>query len=373
MKPTVTLDADQEEIRGVARGFLRSRYPSERVRELIADEDGFEQSAWEEIAALGWTGIAVPEDRGGAGYTLVERCLLLEEMGRIPLPGPYFSSAVLAADALEAAAGDAGAEVLAAIAAGSTRAALVAGGDLLGGKLVAGAVTAGGRGGEERLNGEGGLTVDGASAELLIVAAALEPGGVGLFAVDPGAAGVTRTPAPTIDETRKVAAVFFADSPGRRLDAGEDTEGALRQGLDRSAVGLAAESVGGARQAIEMTVEYLNDRQQFGGPIGRFQALKHRLAELHVEIDGAREGVYGAAEAMLCADAESAAAAAAAAKSAAADGFARATAEAIQLHGGIGFTEEHDIGLFYKRALVGVEMLGTPLAWRERIAAGLSV
>jgi alkylation response protein AidB-like acyl-CoA dehydrogenase len=368
----VTLDADQEEIRNVARSFLRSRFPSQRVRELIADPDGFDAGTWQEIAALGWTAIALREERGGAGFTLVERCLLLEEMGRIPMPGPYFSSAVLAADAVELAAGEeAGTEILAGIADGSIRATLIAAGDLLGAERVSGGVSASALGGKHALSGEGGLTVDGASAGLLIVAAGLEQGEVGLFAVDPGAAGVTRTPAPTIDETRKVADVSFDRSPARRLDAGEDTEAALRQALDRSAIALAAESVGGAQQAIEMTVSYLNDRQQFGGPIGRFQALKHRIAELYVAIDAAREGVYGAAEATLCGDLDGAAAAAA--KSAASDGFSRVTAEAIQLHGGIGFTEEHDIGLFYKRALVSLPMLGSPLSRRGRIATVLGV
>lgn len=374
MTTTVKLSTEQEEIRGVARGFLQSRFPSDKVRELIAGEDGFEQAVWEEIAELGWTAIAIPEERGGAGYTTIERCLLLEEMGRVLYAGPFLSSAVLAADALLLAADEElGAAALAAVADGSVRATLVAGGDLLGGPDPAGDVVAAEAGGGWSLRGDGGLVLDGLTAQQLIVAARVEGAGVGLFAVDPGATGVERTAAPTIDETRRTATVRFEGAAATRLDRGDGTEEALALVLDRGAIAIAAEIAGGARQAIEMTVTYMLEREQFGGPIGRFQALKHRLADLHVTIDGAREAVYNAADAAESGDADQLPMAAAAAKSAASEGYALTTAEAVQLHGGIGFTEEHDIGLYYKRALVGVPTLGTPLAHRERIAAGLNV
>ena len=374
MTTTVKLSTEQEEIRGVARGFLQSRFPSDKVRELMTTDDGFEQAVWEEIAELGWTAIAIPEDRGGAGYTTIERCLLLEEMGRVLYAGPFLSSAVLAADALLVAAdAELGAEALAAVADGSVRATLVAGGDLLGGSEPAGDVVATEAGGSWSLRGDGGLVLDGLTAQQLIVAARIEGAGVGLFAVDPAATGVERADAPTIDETRRTATVAFDGADATRLDRGEGTEEALAVVLDRGAIAAAAETVGGARQAIEMTVSYMLEREQFGGPIGRFQALKHRLADLHVKIDAAREAVYNAADAAESGDADQVPMAAAAAKSSASDGYAITTAEAVQLHGGIGFTEEHDIGLYYKRALVGVPTLGTPLAHRERIAAGLNV
>lgn len=374
MTTTVKLSNEQEEIRGVARSFLQSRFPSDRVRELMASDDGFEQEVWLEIADLGWTSIAVPEERGGAGYTTIERCLLLEEMGRALYAGPFLSSAVLAADALLLAADEElGAEALAAVIDGSVRATLVAGGDLLGGADPAGAVVAAEAGDGWTLSGDGGLVLDGLTAQQLIVAARLEDEGVGLFAVDPAVTGVERAAAPTIDETRRTATVRFDGAAAIRLDRGADTEEALAVVLDRGVIAVAAEIVGGARQAIEMTVAYMHEREQFGGPIGRFQALKHRLADLHVTIDAAREAVYNAADAVESGDTGQVPMAAAAAKSAASDGYALTTAEAVQLHGGIGFTEEHDIGLYYKRALVGVPTLGTPLAHRERIAAGLNV
>jgi alkylation response protein AidB-like acyl-CoA dehydrogenase len=374
MTTTVKLNPEQEEIRSVARGFLNARFPAERVRELMRTGTGFEESSWKEIADLGWTGIALPEERGGAGYGVVERCLLLEEMGRVLYGGPYLSSAVLAADALALAATEAdGTELLEAILDGSTRATLVAAGDLLGEADQAGAVRAAQAGEEYRLSGSGGLTLDAETAQILIVLAELEDGGSGLFAVDSSAPGIALGHGAMIDETRKTAFVEFDDVPARRLDDGADTAAAMAHVLDRGAIALAAEMVGGAQKAIDMTVAYLKEREQFGGPIGRFQALKHRLADIAVAIDAAREGVYSAADAVDSGELEHVPLAAAAAKSAAGDGYCLATAEAIQLHGGIGFTEEHDIGLYYKRALSGQLMLGSSVDHRERIAVGLDV
>lgn len=373
MTTTVMLNADQEEIRGVARSFLADRFPSEKVRELMATPTGFEESSWKEIAELGWTGISLSEDRGGAGYGGVERCILMEEMGAALFPDPYLSSAVLAADAVALAGeGAAADEVLESIVAG-TRATLVAAGDLCGGEEIAGDVTASAAGDSAELSGSGGLVLDGHTAEILIVAAAVA-GGVGLFAVEPDASGVERNPAPTIDETRKTAIVEFENASARRLDdPGGDATEAIRSALDGARVALAAEMVGGARRAIEMTVAYMHEREQFGGPIGRFQALKHRLADLHVRIDAAREGVYSAADAIAEGEADQIPMAASAAKYAASTGYTLTTAEAVQLHGGIGFTEEHDIGLYYKRALVSAEALGSPANQLERVAVGLDV
>ena len=373
MSTTVRLNADQEEIRQVARGFLESRFPSDRVRELMATPEGFSEQSWKEISELGWAGIALPEAAGGAGYSFVERCILLEEMGRALYPEPYLSSAVLAADAvLLGAEGQLAEEILAALAAGERRATLVAAGDLLGGTRPAGAVVATAAADAHTLNGDGGLVVDGASAEVLVVCAALGDG-LGLFAVEAAAEGLERTAAPTIDATRKTARVAFDGTPARRLDAGGEIAAAIALALDRGAVSLAAEMVGGARRSIEMTVAYMEERQQFGGPIGRFQALKHRLADLHVAVDAAREGVYSAADAIASGDAGQVPMAAAAAKAAACRAYVRTTAEAVQLHGGIGFTEEHDIGLYYKRALAGAPMLGGSEDALERIAVGLGV
>ncbi|MBS1845328.1 MAG: acyl-CoA dehydrogenase family protein [Actinobacteria bacterium] len=374
MTTTVMLSAEQDEIRSVARSFLTARYPSDRIRELMATPAGFEESSWREIAELGWAGIAFDEDQGGAGYTVVERCLLMEEMGRALCPAPYLSSGVLAADAV-ALAGDtaAGREVLAGIVDGSVRGTLVAAGDLCSNLSPAGEMVVRATGHSFELIGCGGLTLDGHTAQLLVVAAATDGGEIGLFAVDPDAAGVTRTPAPTVDETRKTAVIELAGAPARRLDSGDGTAAALTAALHRGTVSIAAEMVGGARRAIEMTVSYMHEREQFGGPIGRFQALKHRLADLHVRIDAAREGVYAAADAIADDRTDHIPAMVAAAKYSASIGYVLTTAEAVQLHGGIGFTEEHDVGLYYKRALVSAETLGNAADQAERVAVTLDV
>jgi alkylation response protein AidB-like acyl-CoA dehydrogenase len=372
MTTTVKLNSEQEEIRGVARSFLQARFPSDKVRELLATDDGFEEAVWKEIADLGWASIAIPEERGGAGYTLVERCLLLEEMGRVLYGGPFLSSAVLAADALLLVADpELGDEALAAVAEGSTRATLLAAGDLLGATDLSAGFAAAEAGGDWTVSGEASLVLDGMTAQLLLVAARIEGGGLGLFAIEADADGIDREPAPTIDETRKTASVRLEGAAARRLDRGAGTEEALREVLDRGAISLSAEIAGGTRRAIEMTLDYMHEREQFGGPIGRFQALKHRLADLHVAADAAREAVYNAADAAVDGSGPQVEMATAAAKSASAECFELTTAEAVQLHGGIGFTEEHDIGLYYKRALVSVPTLGSPLAQRERIVAAL--
>jgi alkylation response protein AidB-like acyl-CoA dehydrogenase len=363
---TVILTPDQEEIRSVARRFLADRYPSERVRELIA-RGGDDGSGWPEIAELGWAGIALEEARGGAGYGFVERCLLLEEMGRALLPEPYLPSAVLALDAVAAAGTVAAEQLLASIVEGSATATLVAAGDLLGGAPPAGSVRAEADGERYTLEGPAGLVIDGAGAGVLVVAAALPDGTTGLFTADADASGVTRTPVPMVDATRPVAEVSFAGAPARRIDAG-DSSTALAGVLDRAAIALAAEMVGGAQRCLELTLEYMHERKQFGVPIGSFQALKHRLADAYVQVESARELVYLAADTVASGDGEGAPLVASAAKAAASEAFVAMAAEAIQLHGGIGFTAEHDAHLFYKRALVSAQVLGTPGVHRERLA-----
>jgi alkylation response protein AidB-like acyl-CoA dehydrogenase len=373
MPTTVILTPDQEEIRSVARRFLEANYSSERLRELMASEAGYEVAGWEKIAELGWAGIALPEDRGGAGYGMAELCLLLEEMGHVLLPDPFLSSAVLAADAVAAAGSDAADALLAEIVEGSKRAALVLGGELMADAAnPAGEITAAKSGDGYALNGSAGLTLDGHTAQVLVVAAAVGEGEVGLFAVDGQASGLTRTAVPMVDETRKLAELTFKDTPAARLDEGLSSA-ALATVLNRGAIALAAEMVGGAQRCLDITVAYMRERHQFGVPIGSFQALKHRVADLHVQLEGARELVYLAADVVDEGDTENVPLVAAAAKVAAAEAYVHVSAEAIQLHGGIGFTAEADVHLYYKRALCSAEMLGGAVAVRERIARHLDV
>ena len=372
MGTTVLLSEDQEEIRSVSRSFLEARFPSTRVRELMASDTGFATEDWREIADLGWPGIAVSEERGGAGYGTVELCVLLEEMGRVLLGDPFFGSAVLAANAVAIAGdGPAADALLTAIADGSSLAALVARGDLLSGPTAHGAVAANAVDDGYVLSGDGGAAIGAPTADVLVVAARLADGTTGLFRVDPEADGVRLGLDRTIDESRKSARVEFEGAAATRLDSGADAAGALDHALAVATIGLAAEMVGGAQRSMEMTLGYLNEREQFGVRIGSFQALKHRLADVSLLIDGARELVLMSADAVDSGDVASISMLASAAKAAASDAYVHTSQETIQLHGGIGFTWEHDAHLFYKRAVVSAATLGTATDQREKVAETL--
>lgn len=364
---TVALNADQQDIRDVARRFLDDKYGVERVRELMDTDTASTPEDWAEIAEMGWTAIAVSEDSGGAGFGDVERVVLLEELGRSVLPGPFMATAVLAVDALEAVGAT---DLLASVIGGEKTAALVAAGDLAAGTSIAGGVSESGG----ALSGDGGIALEGATADVLVVIAQ-SGDGVGLFAVQQGADGLTAEPTRLVDDTRKAATVSFDGTPAERLGGDGDQTDALRFALARSTVAVAAELVGCARQVLDITLAYMNDRKQFGVPIGSFQALKHRASDIGVAVDAARETVLYAVDALVLdgADADSVANVVSAAKSAASDAAVHATNEAIQLHGGIGFTAECDVHLFHKRALVDAQLLGDAVDHRDRLATSLGI
>jgi alkylation response protein AidB-like acyl-CoA dehydrogenase len=370
MTVTADLTAEHDEIRSVARRFLEKEYPSTRLRDLAGSAAGFEHADWARIAELGWPAISLPETYGGVGYGMAERCLLLEEMGRVLLPGPFLASAVLAADLVTLTATEAQrATLLPAIGDGSLVATVVVAGDLCAGADAAGAVTATGGDGAWSVSGRGGLVLDAGAAELLIVVARLADG-IGVLAVGCGADGVGIRPVDLVDRTRRVATVEFSGAGAVRLDAGAGTAAGVAAALQRGTVSLAAEMVGGAQRCLELTVDYLKARHQFGRPIGSFQALKHRCADLAVAVDAAREAVHLAVDVIDSTPGDGALVAGAA-KVAASDAFLLAANEMIQLHGGIGFTWEHDAHLYYKRALSSAQLLGTPDAHRARLAEGL--
>ena len=366
------LTEEQVEIRSVSRAFLEARFPSTRVRELMTSDAGFDREDWREIADLGWPGIALAEDRGGAGLGVAELCVLVEEMGRIPLGDPFFATAVLVGTALGAASsGSSAAAVLSSVVDGTNTAALVARGDLHSGPTLHGAVEASLTRDGHALSGAGGITVGAPAAEVLIVAAQLPDGTTGLFETDPTASAVRRGPERTIDPTRRSATVGFDAAPAKRLDGDTDVAGPLERAMAVGTLALSAEMVGGAQRCLEMTLGYLREREQFGVAIGSFQALKHRMADTSLMIDGARELVMMGAAAADSGDERSLPILAAAAKSAASDAAVHASQETIQLHGAIGFTWEHDAHLFYRRAVVSAATLGTATDHRERIANAL--
>ncbi|AYH43683.1 acyl-CoA dehydrogenase family protein [Azoarcus sp. DN11] len=329
---------------------------------------------WRRIAELGWPAVQVPEEFGGLGMGAVELALLMEEMGRRLIRAPFFTSVVLAQTAL-LQAGDAAARerFLPELASGETAATLI---------LAPGLVWAPGAltvechrdGAGWVMNGESAQVLDGGDAAMAFVAARTGDG-VGLFHVPATAAGVERTPLDVWDLTRPQCHWRFGEV---RLpaEARVDASGALDTGLARTvalaALQLAAEQVGGAAACLDMTVAYTKERVQFGRPVAGFQAVKHRCAEMMVRLETARSAVRGvAAAAAGLRDADELACEVAVARVLASEAYRYCAQEAVQLHGGVGFTWEYDPQLHFKRAQWGSQWLGAASRWRERVASQL--
>ncbi|MFI0372418.1 acyl-CoA dehydrogenase family protein [Actinomadura sp. 1N219] len=360
MKLVVT--EEQRELRDALRRFFADLSPSGEVRRLMRTAAGYDPGMWTRMAEqLGLQGLAIPEEHGGAGFGMRELAVVFEEMGRAAVCSPFLA-AITAAAALRA--GDGGHDLLPGIADGSTIATLaVAEED---GRWDLGAVRTVFEDGV--LRGTKSFVLDGHVAHVILVAAG-DGDGVGLYAVAGDADGVVRELLPTLDQTRKLARVGFDGVPARRVGGAE----AVERALDVAAVALAAEQLGGAQKTLDMTVEYAKVRRQFGRPIGSFQAVKHRCADMFVLVESARSAVLNAA-AVADESPDELPAAAALAKAYCSDAFFHTAGEAIQLHGGIGFTWEHDAHLYFKRAQGSRQLFGAPGLHRERLAelAGLT-
>ncbi|HWL64408.1 MAG TPA: acyl-CoA dehydrogenase family protein [Actinomycetota bacterium] len=358
--------AEQQELRSMARKFLEETSSSSQVRSLIETAEGFDEGVWKQMAELGWQGIAIPEEYGGSGYTFTELGVLLEEMGRALLPAPFFSSVVLGANAILNVATDAQKkDILPGIADGSARPTLAFVEDAGRWDQAGIGLEASESKGGYQLTGHKNYVIDGQTATHLIVTARLD-GKVAFFLVDPAADGVTKTSLETLDPTRKQARIAFEGTPATLLgDAG--AEDALTKTLDQAAVGLAAESVGGAQWCLDTATEHAKTRVQFGRPIGSFQAVKHRCAEMLIEIEMAKSAAYYAAWA-AAEDEQELPVAGSLAKAYCSEAFFHAAGTNIQVLGGIGFTWEHDAHLYFRRAKSSEIYLGDADYHRELIA-----
>ena len=371
------VSAEQRELRDSVRRFLADRAPMSRVRELMETPDGTDRQVWQQAGAqLGLPGIAIPEAYGGAGFTFAEQAIVLEELGAALYGGPYLASAVLAAPALLAASDEAARrELLPGIASGQTVATLAFTED--DGSWDPEAIRLAATRGEGSpdspwmLDGHKSFVLDGHTADLILVVAAAGPG-LSLFAVDPGAAGLDRRVLPTLDQTRKLARLEFDAVPGRLIGAPGEAAGMLARTLDVAAIALAAEQLGGAQQALDMAVGYAKTRHQFGRPIGSFQAIKHRCADLLLEVESLRSAVQYAAAA-VAENSDEIPVVASLVKAYASDVYFHVAAENIQLHGGIGFTWEHDAHLYFKRAKASELFLGDASYHRERLATRIGL
>ncbi len=366
---------EQEELRRYARQWLLDRAPSKTVRELMETDEGFDRGQWSEIAEMGWQGMAIPEEYGGAGFGFLELAVLLEEQGAALLPAPFFSTVVLAANALLAAGSDQQKkEWLPKIAAGETVATLATTErngrwDETGVEATATAKDSG-----WTLNGTKSYVLDGHTADLVIVAAR-SGAGVSLFLVPGDSAGVSRVPLDTMDATRKQASIELTDVtlPPEAL-LGTDGGGwpIIEAVMEIAAVALAVEQVGGAQRCLDMAVEYAKDRQQFGRPIGSFQAIKHMCADMLVHVESAKAAAHYAAWAVSESNDE-VKMVAPLVKSYCSEAFFRCASDNIQIHGGIGFTWEHDAHLYFKRAKSSELLFGSPSEHRKVLAGRLGL
>jgi alkylation response protein AidB-like acyl-CoA dehydrogenase len=362
---------EQQELGDAVRRFLADRAPVSRVRELMETPDGIDRQVWQQAGAqLGLQGIAIPEEYGGAGFSFAEQAIVLEEFGAALYGGPYLASAVLAATALLSGSDEAARdELLPGIASGQTVATLAVTEDDGSWDPAAVRLTAAPAApdGGWILDGHKSFVLDGHTADLILVVAATGSG-LSLFGVQAGAAGLDRRVLPTLDQTRKLARLEFRSVPAARLIGAPGEAGAVAaRTLDVAAIALAAEQLGGAQRALDMAVGYAKTRHQFGRPIGSFQAIKHRCADLLLEVSSLRSAVRYAAAAVAEGSAEIPVLAALT-KAYASDVYFHVAAENIQIHGGIGFTWEHDAHLYFKRAKSSELFLGDASYHRERLA-----
>lgn len=353
--------SEHDELRSSVRRFLTDKSPGEAVRHWMASEDGFDPAVWRVTAEqLGLTGLAVPEEYGGAGGGPAELGVVLEETGRALLPSPFFATVALAGQALTEAGPDA-ARWLAGIADGSLTATLAVAEEAGSWRPDdVSAIVAGGK-----LSGTKMFVIDGASAALLLVIARDEAG-LGLFAVEGATPQVTRTRLDTLDPTRRLGRLDFDGAPAMRV--GSPGEDFVRRVLDLAVVALAAEQVGGAQACLDAAVEYAKVRVQFGRPIGTFQAIKHKCADVLLRVESARSAARHAA-AIAAGDPAELPVAAALAAAYCAEAYTYAAKENIQIHGGIGYTWEHDAHLHLRRAKSSEQLFGAPAAHRARLAA----
>ena len=370
---------EQEELRRSVRRFLEDKSPISEVRRLMETTEGYDPKVWAQMGnELGLQSLHIPEAYGGQGYSFVELVVVLEEMGRALLCAPFFASVCLAANAILAAGTEERrAALLPGIASGETIATVAfteANGrwDATGITMEA---TPDGDGGY-RLDGTKMFVLDGHVANLIVVAARSAGSGgaegVSLFTVDAEAPGLTRAALSTMDQTRKQARLEFSGVPATLL--GEEGAGwtALSRTLDQAAVCLAAEQVGGAQRCLDMSVEYAKVRIQFGRPIGSFQAIKHKCADMLLEVESAKSAAYYAGW-VAAEDTDELPVVASLAKAYCSEAYFHAAAENIQIHGGIGFTWEHDAHLYFKRAKSSEILFGDATYHRELLAQRIGI
>jgi len=357
-----TFTDEQNQLRTAVRKFCADNFDEQSVRRLMESDPPFDAKVWARLGAeLGVLGLSVSEEDGGVGGTLVDQAVAVEELGASLACGPVFGTVFLAIPALVAAsAGQARDELIAELVEGRRTAAFAV--PDRAGALGEVSVTADG----DSLTGTVERVVDAGAADDLLVAAR-NADGLALYAVDASATGVQRTPLVTLDLTRPQATVQLSSAPGRLIAGPDEAERVIEHALQVGSALLAVEQVGAAQHLLDLSVDYAKSRLQFGRQIGSFQAIKHKLADLLVDLEHARSAAYHAVWA-IADGSDDPALSASIAQATCSAALSRIAADTIQVHGGIGFTWEHQAHLYFKRAATDAALLGSAEQHRDRVA-----
>ena len=364
--------SERDELRSSVRSFLASKSPTEQVRSVVAREPGFDRDLWTEMVDLGWTSLHVRPEVGGAGSGYADLAVVLHELGRAIIPSPFLASGVLATTALQLSDNDAlASQLLAALTAGEMLGSVAFAGSS-GSYEVSRLTTTWERtDGVLRVSGTAGFVPDADVADVMVVAARNTDGVTALMALETTDAGVRVQRSATVDQTQRLFSVSFDDvvlTDDRMLcEAGPRTEEVLRRLLAVGTIAAACDAAGVAEQALERAADYAKERTQFGKPIGSFQAVKHHCANMAIAVSASRAAVRGASEA-LDDEASDWSAAADVTSSYVGPACAEACALALRVHGGIGFTWEHESHLYLKRVKLDEVLFGTPSWHRRRLA-----
>ena len=355
---------DQKLLQQTARDFLDEQSPLTVCREVLESDQPYAAELWKSTAEMGWQGAVIPEEYGGAGFGYLELAMIAQEVGRALAPIPFSSSVYLATEAILTAGSDEQKQrYLPRLASGESIGTLAMvekpgqnGVDAIETRLEGG-----------KLSGAKTAVADGDIADIAIVPAK-SAGGLSLALVELDAGGVERKRLTSFDPSRSMASLRLDGAPAELLGAEGEGAELLDRVLDRAAVLMAFEQVGGAERAFELTVEFAQGRYAFGRPISSFQALKHRMADMWVEVQLARSNTYYGIWALSNED-EELAIAAAAARISACKAYELQTTEMIQIHGGVGFTWEYDCHMFFRRAKLLAVILGNPSTWKDKLVS----
>ena len=370
----LSLNEEQQLLQDSARDFLRQECPSTHVRAMETDEIGYSPELWKNIAELGWPGLMFPEQYGGSGYSFIELCVLMEEMGRALLPSPFHSTVLTFGLPILFGGNDIQKQrYLSAVASGQLLGTLALTEPSASYEPAGVSMRADSRGGSFVLNGTKLFVLNAHTADALLVAVRTSDSGgpergISLLFVPSNAAGVEITPLQTIASDRQCEVEFRNVEVGAEALLGPLHEGwpLIKKTLDHATVAKCAEMVGMAQVAFDMAVDYAKNRVQFGRPIGSFQAIKHKCADMVIDVDGSRFITYRAA--WCLAEGLDAAKEIAMAKAWTSDACRRVCAQAHQIHGGIGFTKEYDLQLYFRRAKQGEVFYGDADVHRETVA-----